>query len=130
MKYSVEKEEKYTILRLDEEKLDSQLAPDLKSEFVTLQAEGVRNLILDMASVKYSDSSGLSALLVGNRVFSESGGIFILTQLQDHVLKLIKISQLDNVLAILPKVEEAVDRAIMHELESQFTEEGGEGEEA
>ncbi|HAA13189.1 MAG TPA: anti-anti-sigma factor [Cytophagales bacterium] len=129
MKYSVNKEEKYTILKLQEEKLDSTKAPDLKSEFVTLNAEGTRNLIMDMSDVKYSDSSGLSALLVGNRVFTDDGGIFILVALNDHVEKLVKISQLDNVLTILPTVEEGVDRAFMHELESQFKE-GEEGDEA
>ncbi|MEL6537544.1 MAG: STAS domain-containing protein [Bacteroidota bacterium] len=128
MKYSVNKEEKNTILKLQEEKLDSTKAPDLKSEFVTLNAEGTQNFILDMSDVKYSDSSGLSALLVGNRVFTEAGGIFILVSLTDHVEKLVKISQLDNVFTILPTVQEGVDRAIMHELESQFNggEEGGE----
>lgn len=120
MKYSVEKEEQYTVFTLSEEKLDSTLAPDLKSELVTLQAEGTKNLILNMGEVKYSDSSGLSALLVGNRVFQETGGIFIIVKLTDHVEKLIKISQLDNVLEILPTVEEGVDRVFMHELESDF----------
>ena len=129
MKFSVDKEEKYTVFKLSDEKLDSALAPDLKSEMVTLNAEGTKNLILDMGDVKYTDSSGLSALLVGNRLYNEAGGIFIIANLNDHVEKLIKISQLDNVLEILPTVEEAVDRAFMHELESEFTE-GEEGEDA
>jgi len=68
MKYSVDKQEKYTLLRLDEDKLDSNIAPQLKSEMVTLHAEGVRNIVLDLSEVKYTDSSGLSALLVGNRI--------------------------------------------------------------
>ncbi|MCH7513928.1 MAG: STAS domain-containing protein [Bacteroidetes bacterium] len=120
MKYSVNKEEKYTILRLNEEKLDTNLAPQLKSEFVTLHAEGVKNIILDMAEVKYTDSSGLSALLVGNRTILQNGGIFVLACLSDHVMKLIKISQLDGVLNILPTVEESVDAVFMNDLENDL----------
>ena len=120
MKYSVNKEEKYTILRLNEEKLDTNLAPQLKSEFVTLHAEGVKNIILDMAEVKYTDSSWLSALLVGNRTILQNGGIFVLACLSDHVMKLIKISQLDGLLNILPTVEESVDAVFMNDLENDL----------
>ncbi len=120
MKYSIDKQEKYTLLSLNEEKLDSSIAPHLKSQMVTLHAEGVRNIILDLAQVKYTDSSGLSALLVGNRILQEDDGIFVLTRLSDHTLKLIKISQLDSVLNILPTVEEGIDAVFMHEIEKDM----------
>jgi anti-anti-sigma factor len=123
MKYSADKQEKYTLLRLNEEKLDSSIAPQLKTEMVTLHAEGIRNIILDLSEVKYTDSSGLSALLVGNRILQEDNGIFILTQLSDHTMKLIKISQLDSVLNILPSVEEAIDAVFMHEIEKDLKDE-------
>jgi len=120
MKFSSDKQEKYLLLNLEEEKLDTTIAPDLKSEFVTASAEGVPNMIVNLGNVKYIDSSGLSALLVGNRVFSDNNGAFILAKPTEHVMKLIKISQLDNVLNILPTSEEAVDAVFMHELERDF----------
>lgn len=120
MKYTIDKQEKYTLLRLHEEKMDSSIAPVLKSEMVTLHAEGARNIILDLSEVKYTDSSGLSALLVGNRIFQEEGGIFILACLSDHTMKLIRISQLDSVLNILPSVEESIDAVFMHEIEKDM----------
>ena len=114
MKYTIDKQEKYSALRLHEEKLDSNVAPQLKSELITLHAEGVHNVILDLSEVKYTDSSGLSALLVGNRILQEDNGIFVLACLSEHTTKLIKISQLDTVLNIMPTVEEAVDAVFMH----------------
>lgn len=120
MKYTIDKQEKYSSLRLHEEKLDSSVAPQLKSELITLHAEGIHNIILDLTEVKYTDSSGLSALLVGNRIMQEDNGIFILANLSDHTMKLIKISQLDTVLNILPTVEEAVDAVYMHEIEKDL----------
>jgi anti-sigma B factor antagonist len=122
MKYTIDKQEKYSLLRLHEEKLDSSVAPALKSELITLHAEGVKNIILDLTEVKYTDSSGLSALLVGNRIVQEDGGIFVLSALSEHTMKLIKISQLDSVLNILPKIEEAVDAVFMHEIEKDLKE--------
>jgi len=120
MKYTIDKQEKYSLLSLHEEKMDSNIAPSLKSEMITLHAEGVRNIILDLTEVKYTDSSGLSALLVGNRIFQEEGGIFVLAGLSEHTMKLIKISQLDSVLNILPTVAEAVDAVFMHEIEKDM----------
>ncbi len=129
MKYSIDKKEQYSIIKLDEEKLDSIMAPALKSELVTLHAEGNLNIILDLSSTKYIDSSGLSSLLVGNRIFNEDGGIFIMAGLTDHVMKLIKISQLHNVLNILPTIQEAIDAVFMHEIEKDITDEESETEE-
>lgn len=125
MKFTIDKQEKYCLLKLHEEKLDSNVAPGLKSELITLHAEGIRNIILDLSEVKYTDSSGLSALLVGNRIVQEDGGIFVLTNLSEHTLKLIKISQLDSVLNILPTVEEGIDAVYMHEIEKDLKD-GGE----
>lgn len=110
------------MINLHEEKLDSTLAPQLKSDFVTLNTEGTRNVILDLKEVKYIDSSGLSALLVGNRITNEGGGILVLTTISEHVFKLIKISQLDSILNILPTVEEARDAVFMHEIEGDMNE--------
>ena len=50
MKYSLNKEEKYTVFVLDEENLNSVLAPALKSEFIFCRNEGVKNLIFGTIS--------------------------------------------------------------------------------
>ena len=124
MKYTIDKQEKYATVTLHEEKLDSSVAPSLKSELLTLHAEGIKNIILDLKEVKYTDSSGLSSLLVGNRIVHEDGGIFVLSSLSDHTAKLIKISQLDSVLNIVPTIEEAVDAVFMNALENDLKKEG------
>jgi len=120
MKYTIDKQEQYCLFRLNEPKLDSTIAPTLKTELITLQAEGVRNIVLDLSEVSYTDSSGLSSLLVGNRTYLQDGGIFILAALSDHTMKLIKISQLDGVLNISPTIEEAVDAALLHSIENEL----------
>jgi len=126
MKYSIDKQENYCIFKLNEPKLDSLLAPSLKTELITLNAEGIKNIILDLSDVNYTDSSGLSSLLVGNRTIQQDGGIFVLAALSDHTMKLIKISQLDGVLNILPTIEEAVDAVFMHQVEGGIKEAGEE----
>lgn len=116
MEFKVDKYENYSIAIIGDEKVDSTCAPELKSEFMTLAQDGVKSLIIDMADVKYVDSSGLSALLVGNRSFSENGA-FVLYNVTDHVMKLISISQLDKVMTVVPSKEEAADYVLMTEIQ-------------
>jgi anti-anti-sigma factor len=123
MKYTVDKKEQYVIFTPMEEKLDSALSPILKSELLTVNAEGYENLVIDMSQVKYADSSGLSALLVGNREFSRNGGIFIIASPQEHVMKLIKISMLDKVFTIVDSIEEAAEAIFIQEIEGREQEE-------
>lgn len=123
MKFSINKEEKYTVLKLDEEKLDSVISPQLKTEFTNLNAEGTKNIIFDMSDIKYTDSSGLSAILVANRLCGSLDGYLILTGLQDHVTKLIEISQLTDVFNIIPTVEESIEAIFMNEIEDDINNE-------
>lgn len=120
MKYRIEKQELYAILSLDEENLNSTIAPGLKSDLIFLNQEGVRNLILDLANVKFVDSSGLSAILTGHRLWKDSGSFILTGPLQPMVVKLIEISRLETILTIIPTVEESVDYLKMEEIEREL----------
>lgn len=120
MEYSIKKEEKYVILTLKEDKLDAVIAPDVKTELVNFQQEGFRNIILDLSHVKYIDSSGLSAILVGNRLCTNEKGSFVVSNSSDHVMKLITISQLQSILNLTKTNQEAIDLVFMNELENDI----------
>ncbi len=123
MKFTIDKNDKYSILKIDEERLLSTNAPQLKTELIMLSTEGFRNIILDLSDVAHIDSSGLSAILIGNRICKESNGSFILTGLNEQVKRLIQISQLESVLNIIPTVSESIDYVLMEELERDFNRE-------
>ena len=117
MKFTVDNKEKYSLIKSGVEKLDSLQAPDLKSELVFLNKKGIKNIILDLSDTRYCDSSGLSAVLVGNRLCKSSNGSFVISGLQDPVKKLVSISQLDSVLNITSGVNEAVELINAEEVE-------------
>ena len=126
MKYSVIKEEKYCVFKLEEEKLTSSLAPELKSELVKLSNEGFANIIFDLSIVKYIDSSGLSAILTGNRISKDANGTFVISSAGEYVMKLIQISKLDSILSLSPTNEEAVDAIFLNSLEKEIKKEASE----
>lgn len=107
MNFRKETTDNYTIVNSEVEKLDSSNAAELKSEFVLLNKNSVNSIILNLEKTKYCDSSGLSAILIGNRLCKDSGGTFVISGLQPNVAKMIQISQLDKVLNIHESVKEA-----------------------
>ncbi len=109
MNFSKEEKELYTIVTSNVDKLDASNAPELKSELVLINKNSVNNIILDMSRSTYCDSSGLSAILIGNRLCKDSGGVFVISGLQPNVKKLVEISQLHNVLNIAGARTEAED---------------------
>ena len=118
--FNISLEEKYAVIKVVSDKLNSLNAPDLKNKFVTLASEDVKNVVLDLSDVKFCDSSGLSAILVGNRVSKNSNGTFVVSGIKDMVEKLIQISQLDSILNITPTITEARDLIFMEEVERDF----------
>jgi anti-sigma B factor antagonist len=123
MKFSTDKNDRYTVFSLLEDNLNSLNAPHLKSEFVLLNNEGVRNLVFDLSATKFVDSSGLSAILTANRLWKDNG-TFILTGINHAaVKKLIEISRLDSILTIVPTIQESIEYAMMEELERELNRE-------
>ena len=109
MEFKIDKLDSYTLIEVMEEKLDTHIAPTLKSELVLVSGNGEKNIVLNLEKVRYCDSSGLSAILVANRLCKNANGTFILTGLNKAVERLITISQLDTVLNITNTVEEGAE---------------------
>lgn len=109
MSFRTEKHDNYSIIVFSTDKLDSIVAPDLKSELVLINKSGEKNIIMDLSSVIYCDSSGLSAILTGYRVCQQDNGIFIICGLQTAVEKLMTISQLTTIIDITTTLPEALD---------------------
>ncbi|GAB5539343.1 MAG: hypothetical protein Salg2KO_14460 [Salibacteraceae bacterium] len=117
MNFTITQSEHYSIVAIDADKLGGVLSPELKSKFIELNESGVKNIILNLEKARYCDSSGLSAVLVGNRLCKNSNGTFVLCTLNEMVAKLVQISQLDSVLTITPTEQEAIDFVVMDQVE-------------
>jgi anti-sigma B factor antagonist len=95
-----------TILRLKTDKLDTQVSSRLKAEFLTLCQTPLKTLIVDLSMVTSCDSSGLSALLVAERLMREHRGEIHLIIPHPDVRNLFKVTQLERVFSIHPSAED------------------------
>jgi anti-sigma B factor antagonist len=108
MNFEIKKENNITIFKLNEARLDTNISGLLKGEFtMLLKVEGAKKFILDLSAVESCDSSGLSAILVANRILNSTNGHMRIASPSEKVYNLIKITQLDSFLPICKTVDEA-----------------------
>lgn len=107
MNFKITQEKSFSIVQSGVEKLDATNATELKGELLVLNKQGVNNIILDLSQTRYCDSSGLSAILTANRLCKDTNGLLVICGLQTNVSKMIGIAQLDKVLSISEKLDEA-----------------------
>lgn len=97
MKYKVDEKDSVNIIRLDEERLDTKVAPELKTQLLMMINDSSKTLI-DLSKVQYADSSGLGALLLGVRQARDLSAFLAVIGAQKRVKSIIHIAQLDKLL--------------------------------
>ncbi len=107
MTLTIQNEPSFSVVKIVKKLLNSYNAPDLKAALMLLLGQGISHIVLDLEECEHSDSSGLSAILLGNRLCEDQEGTFILANLSLNVEKLIKLASLDKVLIIAANVQEA-----------------------
>jgi len=70
--------------------------------------ERPEKLVLDLANLRYIDSSGLAALIEALRKVRAYGGMLYLVGMRDDVRTIFEISRLDQVFPIFPDAAEAI----------------------
>jgi anti-anti-sigma factor len=109
MNFEIKKTEDITIFKLNEKRLDTNISGLVKGEFtLLLKVEGAAKLVVDLSEVESCDSSGLSSLLVANRILNTTGGSMRIAAPSEKVYSLIKITQLERVLPVCRTVDEAI----------------------
>ncbi|MDZ7331520.1 MAG: STAS domain-containing protein [candidate division KSB1 bacterium] len=108
MGFITEQQEGVTIIKIAHERLDSMIAPQLKSEILFLSNDGVDKILIDLSEVQYADSSGLGAFLFGVRQMKRIDGQLKLYAANEKIMNLVRIARLDNVLINYQNREEAL----------------------
>ena len=108
MDFIINQNKSTVVITTNVEKLNAGNSPELKAELLILSKKSINNIVIDMTNTKYCDSSGLSAILIANRMCKDTNGKFILCGLQSNVYKMIQISQLDKVLTIVETEEDGL----------------------
>ncbi|MFA6569724.1 MAG: STAS domain-containing protein [Bacteroidota bacterium] len=108
MRFTIERVDNIAIFTLKRPNLDSEISAKLKAELLILCQPDLEALIFDLSEVEYVDSTGLGALLLANRQLRDYETPIILVGAHDIVMKMLSISQLDEIFDYSDSVEEAL----------------------
>ena len=90
-------------------RLDASNAQTLKESLEQLIAGGIIYLVLDLEQVPFIDSAGLAALVSALKATHRVGGNVLLAEVQPQARTVFSLTMLDQVFAIHPSVEAALD---------------------
>ncbi len=93
--------------------LNSTMAQSFRQQFVAwFQCQpGVKDVVLDLGSVGFMDSSGLAALIVSFKRVAERGGEMYLACVQPNVKMVLEITCTNRIFRLVGTVEEALRAA-------------------
>jgi anti-sigma B factor antagonist len=103
--------------------LDVAGAPDLRTALRTACRDGEDMVILDLAELTFTDSSGLSILVEYHAKTKAAGGAMILTGIQPFVARVLGITGLDRELRIAARPDDAA--ATLQQIEREPREGAG-----
>jgi anti-sigma B factor antagonist len=90
--------------------IDIATAEALRSRLLQLADEGHVNQVLSLEGDVFLDSAGLGAVVSIRRRLQVLGGALVLACSNEIVLRLLRLTSLDKVVAVHPTAEEAVQR--------------------
>jgi anti-sigma B factor antagonist len=88
--------------------LDIATSPTVRAALVSESERGSHRLIVDLTQVDFLDSTGLGALIGGQRRAKEFGGEVRLVAKEGQILRLLRITGLLKVFSVYPTLEAAV----------------------
>jgi len=96
-----------TSILVVEGEVDLYTAPRLRCRMTALLEAGWRDLVIDLRSVSFIDSSGLGALVQCRALAERLGTSVSLVCTQPHLLKILRLTGLDQVFALHADPESA-----------------------
>lgn len=96
----------HTVLQVGGE-VDVYTAPRLRERLVELVEGGARKVVVDLARVEFLDSTGLGVLVGAHKRLRAAGGTLALVCAREPLLKIFRITALDQVFPLFESVDAA-----------------------
>jgi len=109
MNLNLEKISDISVLTINEERIDAHNSGELKEYLLQMIEQGEKHIIVQLEHVRFIDSSGLGALLSGNKNIIAKSGKFALSNIQQQVMSMFELTRLNRVFEIYTDLNDAVN---------------------
>lgn len=107
MNLKLEKINGYSVLTIQDERIDAHNSGELKQYLLQMIEGGEKRIFVHLGHVRFIDSSGLGALLSGNKNILAKSGSLTLVNIQQQVLSMFELTRLNRVFDIYADLNEA-----------------------
>ena len=120
MQYQTEPKEKFTVIKILDNTLSSNLVPELSQLTNTILAKSPKNLVLNLEKVGSWDSAVLEQLAKAQEQFYDNNASFVICCLSDSLNKDLESSDWGDLMNTTPTESEAWDIVQMEEIEREL----------
>ena len=120
MQYQTEPKEKFTVIKILDNTLSSNLVPELTQLTDTILAKSPKNLVLNLEKVSSWDSEVLEQLAKAQEQFYDNNASFVICCLSDSLNKDLESSDWGDLMNTTPTESEAWDIVQMAEIEREL----------
>ncbi|HWJ26969.1 MAG TPA: STAS domain-containing protein [Flavisolibacter sp.] len=126
MEVKTDTKEKFHVIRVETSDLSANMAAELNSQFTELLKDTIKNVVLNLSSVKSIDEEAAEILVRTQQAFYEADASFVICELTKEVEAFLDEKELLELMNVTPTESEAYDIVQMEELERELL--GGEFE--
>ena len=120
MQYQSEPKEKFTVIKILDNTLSSNLVPELSQLTNSILAKSPKNLVLNLEKVGSWDSAVLEQLAKAQEQFYDNNASFVICCLSDSLNKDLESSDWGDLMNTTPTESEAWDIVQMEEIEREL----------
>jgi anti-sigma B factor antagonist len=97
-----------TVVKLLESRLGAAEAARFKSAIAALIAEGYTELLLDLSTLQFMDSSGLGAMVSVFKMLTDRGNVTV-AGISENLFSLLRMTGMDRVFPVYRSADEALE---------------------
>ena len=124
MEVKTDTKEKFHVIRVESPQISANMAAELNRQLLELLKGTIKNVVLNLSSVKSMDEESAELLVRSQQKFYENEASFVVCELNEELESFLDNKELLELMNVTPTESEAFDIVQMEEIERELL--GGE----
>ena len=120
MEVKTDTKEKFHVIRVETQELSANLAAELNRQLLELLKDTIKNIVLNLSSVKSMQEEAAEILVRTQQKFYENNASFVICELTRAVEQFLDEKELLELMNVTPSESEASDIVQMEEIEREL----------
>ena len=120
MEVKTDTKEKFHVIRVETLELSANMAAELNRHFLELLKGTIKNVVLNLSTVKNIEEEAAEVLVRAQQKFYEQGASFVICELTNEAESFLDSKNLLEIMNVTPTESEAYDIVQMEEIEREL----------